>query len=193
MDLIVFCIHWIQENLDGIIVGLIPAIILGVPGFIKKIWNNLKMRHSVYTGWWEQLIYEKGDDACNGQPIKTDYYYLKHVKNKYSGSLVINMEGRIWRKEPVEGRTWNVCGYLADDILTLLYRASEGMKSRGCIYVKMQINDEFKGFYLEEHQDGRIDKTPLIIRKVNDEFRIRKLRLWKKKMKKIERFKRRLK
>lgn len=192
-DFVLLCSQWIQENINGIIVGLIPGIILGIPHCVSKVWKHLKMRRSAFTGWWEQLIYDKDDEQCTGTPVKTDYYYLRHVKNKYTGDLVINMEGEIWRRLPYEGRVWNVCGYLADDVLTLLYRAREGMKSRGCIYVKMQSNDEFKGFYLEEHEDGKIDKTPLIIKRVTDEIKIKELRIWKRKIIKTEKIKSKLK
>lgn len=80
---------------------------------------------------------------------------------------------------------------MSDEILTLLYRAHEGQKSRGCIYVKMKSNDDFQGFYLEEHEDGKIDKTPLILRKVRDIEKIKDLNKWNKEMKKDEKINKR--
>lgn len=74
-------------------------------------------------------------------------------------------------------------------MLTLLYRAYEGQKSRGCIYVKMKSNDDYQGFYLEEHQDGKIDKTPLTIRKVTEEEKIKCLNKWNKEAKRQEKAK----
>lgn len=47
----------------------------------------------------------------------------------------------------------------------MLYQAKEAQKSRGCIYVKLFADFEFRGYYLEEHSDGTIDKTPLIIKR----------------------------
>lgn len=180
--------NFFLENIGGFFSSGIIAVI----GFvIKYFYKNRGTRKSPYTGWWKQSIYEIGDDNCEAEPKKIDYYLLKHSKHKHSENLVINIEGTIRRKEPEEGRTWNVSGYLADDTLTLLYRAHEGQKSRGCIYAKMQSNDDYQGFYLEEHRDGRIDKTPLIIRKINEPEQIRQLRRWnndaKKKKKKINR------
>lgn len=167
--------------------GFISSGAITFTGFlIKYIHENRGVRSSIYTGWWEQCIYEIGDNNCEGNVVKTDYYLLKHSKNKYSGKLVINIEGTIRRKNPSTGRAWNVSGYLADEVLTLLYRAHEGQKSRGCIYVKMKSNDDYQGFYLEEHQDGMIDKIPLIIRKVTDVKKIKSLKEWNKNTKRQE-------
>ena len=152
MNVINFCSDWIQNNQNnlavGLIVGLIPMILTSFIKFSIYCWKNFKVRKSPFTGWWEQFIYEDDDEQCKGKVIKNDYYYLKHVKNKYPGNLVINMEGKIRRKLPKVGKAWNVCGYYEGEILILLYRAHEGMRSRGCIYVKMQSNDDFRGFYL---------------------------------------------
>lgn len=175
--------NFIYDNAGGFISSGAIAFL----GFlIKYIYQNRGIRSSNYTGWWEQRIYKIGDDSCTGDVIKTDYYLLKHSKNKYSGNLVINIEGTIRRMEPTTGRAWNTSGYLADEVLTLLYRAYEGQKSRGCIYVKMKSNDDYQGFYLEEHQDGKIDKIPLIIRKVTDAEKIKSLNGWDKEIKKQE-------
>ena len=175
MDILKFIGNFLYDNAGGFISS---GIIAFVTFLIDYLYRNRDIRSSRYTGWWEQYIYETGDDNCEGKVAKIDYYLLKHSKNKYSGDLVINIEGTIRRKKPKEGRSWNVSGYLADDILTLLYRAHEGQKSRGCIYAKMKINDDYQGFYLEEHQDGRIDKTPLIIRKINDAEMVKTLNKW---------------
>ena len=56
----------------------------------------------------------------------------------------------------------------------------------------MKSNDDYQGFYLEEHQDGKIDKTPLIIRKVTDEEKIKYLNKWNKETKKQEKSKKKL-
>lgn len=181
--------NFISTNAGGFITSSVIAIISFL---IKYIYQNHGIRSSIYTGWWEQCIYKIGDNNCSGDVIKTDYYLLKHSKNKYSGSLVINIEGIIRRMEPTTGRTWNVSGYLADEVLTLLYRAHEGQKSRGCIYVKMKSNDDYQGYYLEEHQDGKIDKIPLIIRKVTNVEKIKYLSKWNKKAKQQDKSKKKL-
>lgn len=35
---------------------------------------------------------------------------------------------------------------------------------------KLYNDFEFRGYYLEEHKDGTIDKTPLIIKKRRDKY-----------------------
>lgn len=189
MNTIRFILHFLYINLGG----FISSGVIAFAGFlITYIYQNRGIHSSIYTGWWEQCIYKIGDNNCTGDVVKIDYYLLKHSKNKYSGNLVINIEGTIRRKEPETGRSWNVSGYLADEVLTLLYRAHEGQKSRGCIYVKMKSNDDYQGFYLEEHQDGKIDKTPLIIRKVTNEEKINSLNKWNEEIKKQEKIKKKL-
>lgn len=183
MNTLKFIGDFLYNNVGGFISS---GIIAFITFLIDYLYRNRGIRSSIYTGWWEQCIYEVGDDDCKGKLLKVDYYLLKHSKSKYSGDLVINIEGTIRRRKPKEGRTWNVSGYLADNILTLLYRAHEGQKSRGCIYAKMKSNDDFQGFYLEEHQDGKIDKTPLIIRKINDAEKIKSLNRWNKDLKRQE-------
>ncbi len=186
-------LNFINDFISANAGGFISSGVIAFAGFlIKYIYQNRGIYSSIHTGWWEQCIYKIGDNSCTGDVVKTDYYLLKHSKNKYSGNLVINIEGTIRRKEPTTGRAWNVSGYLADEVLTLLYRAYEGQKSRGCIYVKMKSNDDYQGFYLEEHQDGKIDKTPLIIRKVTDEEKIKYLNKWNKETKKQEKSKKKL-
>lgn len=173
--------------------GFVSSGVIAFTGFlIKYVYRNRGIRSSIYTCWWEQCIYDIDDDDCKGKIQKTDYYLLKHSKNKYSEDLVINIEGTIRRKAPTTGRSWNVSGYLADEVLTLLYRAYPGQKSRGCIYVKMKSNDDFQGFYLEEHADGKIDKTPLILRKVKDAEKIKDLNEWNRNMKKREKSQKKL-
>ncbi len=81
--------------------------------------------------------------------------------------MTVNIVGTISRVTPEEQnhRQWDVIGYLEGNVLTMLYQAKEAQKSRGCIYVKLFADFEFRGYYLEEHSDGTIDKTPLIIKK----------------------------
>ena len=157
---------WITNNRDGLIVGIITSIIVtfGV-WFIKNGIQLYVNRSSKYSGKWIQMIYERND--YSGIPVKKDVYNIKHKRIRYAGKLVINVEGRIKRSYPENQnhRKWDVIGYLEGDVLTLLYQSQEGQKSRGCIYAKLYTDFEFRGFYLEEHKDGRIDKTPVIIKK----------------------------
>lgn len=162
-------LDWICMNFNGILVGIITTAICGVATLIiGKLFSSLKNRKSEYTGEWEQLIYNNGDDECQGKPIKQDRYELIHSKHRHSGNLVVNVHGTIRRIIPStsNSRQWKFIGYLNGNVLTILYQAKEGQRSRGCIYLRLVSDFQFKGYYLEEHKDGTIDKTPLIIRKV---------------------------
>lgn len=153
---------WLWGNKDGIIVSLIAAIICWG---VKEILDARKIKKSIYSGVWEQLIYNNSD--YSGKPIKRDLYKLKHKKLSYSGKMTVNIRGTLSRIVPESQnyREWDVIGYLDGNILTMLYQAKEAQRSRGCIYVKLVADFEFRGYYLEEHKDGTIDKTPLIIKK----------------------------
>ena len=168
--------NWIQSEQTGLIVGIVTGVvsslIVAIAGAaLTRIYWCLKIRKSEYSGIWRQEIYENND--YSGRPIKVDEYEIKHKKLLYSGKLTVNITGKIHRKEPAneDHRWWDFVGYLDGDILTILYQSIEGQKSRGCIYVKLSHQngqDDFRGFYLEEHIDGKVDKTPLIIKKVRN-------------------------
>lgn len=179
-------INWIIANYISLVIGVIAGIIGNVIyNYVRERQKLRKIKLSVNTGWWEQIIYNPETPYC-GEPEKIDYYFIEHSKTLYAGELNINIEGRIRRRYPLsDRRTWKVCGYLADDVFTLLYRADEGQKSRGCIYVKMRHEGYYEGYYLEEHLDEEkgveiIDKTPLILRKVKDSEMIAGLIQWEK-------------
>lgn len=74
-------ILWIWNNKDGIIASIFAAIICWG---LKKLLELIRVRKSIYSGEWEQLIYERND--YTGAPIKRDVYKLKHKKLRYSGN-----------------------------------------------------------------------------------------------------------
>lgn len=172
-------LDFFKANLGGFITSGTIAIL----GFlIKHIIKYWKIHKSGYTGWWEQRIYRRNDPYYKGEVVKTDYYKLKHIKGKITGELVINIEGNIWRSEPKEeaNRHWSVCGYYdGAHVITLIYLSDETLARRGCIYgINSNVKDGlFKGYYLSEHRDdGKIDRTPLIIQKVTDPEKIKELK-----------------
>lgn len=161
-----------KEFITGIIAGVIATFIATFIVFvIKKAIESAKMKHSEYTGQWDQLIYKNEDVLYEGEVIKRDRYNISHIKLLYSGKLIINIKGTIQRKFPLEQnhRRWDCIGYLDGDVLTILYQSDEAQKSRGCIYLRLENDFEFRGYYLEEHRDGMIDKTPVILKKVKSE------------------------
>jgi len=160
---------WMQNNLNGIAVGILATCIVGIISFVgRKIFQIVKMIKSEYTGKWEQLIYANGDDHYTGSIVKHDVYKIQHTKILYTGKLVINIREIIRRVVPAEQqhRQWDCIGYSDGDVLTILYQSKEAQKSRGCIYLRLFKDFEFRGYYLEEHRDGTVDKTPVILRKV---------------------------
>lgn len=164
-------LEWIQSNFNGLIVGIITGFIVSIVCFmLNQLVCIVKIRNSKFSGEWEQLIFN--NNYYEGNPIKRDVYKLKHKKIRYSGKLIINIEGTIIRIFPQDQkhRKWDFIGYLEGEVLTILYQAQEGQKSRGCIYVKLYNDFEFRGYYLEGHKDGTIDKTPLIIKKRRDKY-----------------------
>lgn len=160
--------EFLQNNIDGIIVGFLTGpVVTGIITFIIWAVRLCIVRNSEYSGLWEQLIFPYGDDTYTEIPVKRDFYNMKHKKMKYSGKLIINISGTIQRDYPKIGRKWDMEGYLDGNVLTIIYQSQEGQKSRGCIYLTLYKDYEFRGFYLEEHRDGAIDKTPLILRKID--------------------------
>lgn len=160
---------WIQDQANGLVVGLISGLLVSlICVAIRKLIWRIQIGISQFSGEWEQQIFDSSNDTYEGNAIKIDTYKIKHQKTKYSRKLVINISGIITRDFPIEQkhRKWDFSGYLDGDVLTILYQSSqEVQKSRGCIYVKLFKDFEFRGYYLEEHKDGKIDKTPVIIRK----------------------------
>lgn len=167
-------VNWICQNRDAFIIGIITGIIAGflvaLIGFlIKKLIEIFTISPSDYSGRWQQLIYSNDDTDYSGSPIKVDLYDLTYKKTKNPERLVNNVSGTITRIRPKQNRKWDFTGYLYGDVLTILYQsAKDTQKSRGCIYVRHKQDNEFRGYYLEEHEDGTIDKTPVIIKKLHD-------------------------
>lgn len=158
--------NWLQYNFNAILIGIITGLFTIVIGYVfKELWKVIKISKSKFSGEWEQQIFDNND--YKGQAVKIDVYELKHIKTRYSGKLIINIEGIIKRTYPTEQthREWDFIGYLDGDILTILYQSQEGQRSRGCIYAKLFTDFEFRGYYLEEHNSGIIDTVPLIIKK----------------------------
>lgn len=106
-------LEWIQSNFNGLIVGIITGFIVSIVCFmLNQLVCIVKIRNSKFSGEWEQLIFN--NNYYEGNPIKRDVYKLKHKKIRYSGNLVINIEGTIIRIFPQDQkhRKWDFIGYL---------------------------------------------------------------------------------
>ena len=166
----------IIEYIITFVIGVI--VTLFTEYFITRRVDSKNERKSDYTGYGRQRIFLPNDIECKGECIKEDIYNLKHYetngrqRNRRIHGMNVNLHGEIFRVRPKsQQREWRFIGYLADEVMTILYEPkSKRKKSRGCIYLK-KIRDEstgndfFRGFYLEEHRDGSIDKTPLTLTK----------------------------
>ena len=161
-------INWIRYNGDaliiGIITGLIVAMVLHLCNVLRLI---IKNRESDLTGEWVQNIYAVNDKKYQGEIVKSDTYKLKHMRIFETDEISININGTIERTFPQNqnDKRWTFIGCYSGNVLTILFQSKEGQRSRGCIYAKLIGSYEFRGFYLEEHKDGTIDKVPLIIKK----------------------------
>ena len=167
--------QWFITNWNDFIMGIITGLLTtGLIALASTLYQDFVNRKSQFSGKWEQLIYKSGDDTYSGPIIKRDIYELKHIKLKRTGKIAVNVTGTIQRQMPdnQRHRKWDFIGYLDGNILTILYESAEAQVSRGCIYLILSRDkdgrDRFRGFYLEEHQHGVIDKTPLVIQKLNN-------------------------
>lgn len=161
----------------GVVAGVLSCLAAEF-GIIRHI-DARRANKSDYSGKWRQRIYEDNDFEYAGEVIKEDVYNLqcyesnRFFTNKYINGMNINIRGTIEREVPPnQQRKWRFIGYIADDVITILYEPiNKRQKSRGCIYLKkvrdeISANDFFRGYYLEQHDDkGNIDKIPLTLTK----------------------------
>lgn len=95
--------------------------------------------------------------------IKRDIYKIKH--NRKTNEL----RGHIKRYFPEDQsyREWEMVGKVDGDgyILICFWSKVKTYKSRGCIFTRHKGDNIFEGYYLEDHKDGKIDRTPIRLKK----------------------------
>lgn len=136
--------------------GIIINLICGLVGFfLPKIWDwFFYFRKSPYSGVWEGEIMNN-----KGQVEKRDTYKVKH--NRRTNEL----SGYIRRMKPIDQnyRKWKMMGKIDGDgyILFVFSSMVSTHRSRGCAYLRHKEDNVFEGYYLEDHRDGKIDKTQI--------------------------------
>ncbi len=136
--------------LISIICSVIGTVICTVSA--KLYYDYQKYRKSEYSGvWYDEIL----DD--NGNVVKKDEYDIKHDQRTHT------IKGTIKRYYP-EGqnhRQWSMNGVIDDRFIIISFWRNGPQKSNGCIYAKLTEDFVYEGFYLEEHKEGTIDKTPI--------------------------------
>ena len=144
----------LHEVVIGAIGSVIGAILWAVLGKVCAYFRFYK--DSEYSGEWEDIIPQKED----GSPEKRDVYVLKHNKrtNTFSGSIK--------RVLPISqgARTWEINGVINHGYFIASFWHDGPQKSSGCIYAKLTADNQYEGYYLEEH-NGIIDRTPITLKK----------------------------
>lgn len=154
--------------IGGVASGIAVAIIVYVVNRIYQWWRTSK--DSPYSGRWEGDIYDITPETetgvidaivQNGKPIKHDIYQIKH--NKKTGIIT----GTIRRESPTDQnhRAWNFTGLIdgKNYIIFAFWSKDGSVKSNGCVYAELIGDYKYVGYYLEEHEKNRIDKTPIML------------------------------
>lgn len=151
-----------QSYIIGFIIGLLSGVAASaVWSFVHEcIEDRRHYRKSPLTGEWEDEIWFEKDPFTIE---KRDRFFLRH------NTKTNKIEGEIKRYYPStqNHREW-YCSGKVDQSFLLIYFWSKDLtqRSNGSIYAKLQSSDRsYQGYYLEEHKDGTIDKTPIRIYK----------------------------
>lgn len=138
--------------LIGVVSGVVASFIfLWIQKGIIAAKENIE---SEFSGNWLDEIYS---DDSRATVIKRDRFYLKHDKHNHT------VKGTIKRISPEDQiyREWECNGVIYDRFIILSFWRIGPQKSNGCIYAKLTRDRRYEGYYLEEHQTGEIDKTPI--------------------------------
>lgn len=139
--------------------GVITSLIGGLIGyFFRQLldWFFL-FRKSPYSGTWEDEIMNSNEEI-----EKRDTYQIKH--NRRTNEI----KGTISRYQPVDQnhRKWKMVGKIDGNyIIFSFWSEISTHKSHGCVYLKHAEDNVFEGYYLEDHKDGKIDKTHIRLKK----------------------------
>lgn len=139
-----------------LIPGLITNLIAMGIGFCgRHLWDWMfSFRKSPFAGDWEGEITNN-----KGAVEKRDFYKIKHNRRTSELSGTIN---RIFPNSQTH-RKWKMIGKVDGDgyVLFSFWSIVGTHKSRGCAFLKHKEDNVFEGYYLEDHKEGKIDKTPI--------------------------------
>lgn len=144
------------ELLTGIVSGILATVVCFVVGIFFKYIKEY--RNSEYSGEWVDEIYNINNLQ---EVIKRDRFQIKHNKkdNTIKGSI------KRYYPEDQKHREWDFNGVIDGRFLILSFWGKNMQNSNGCVYVKLNNDYEYDGYYLEEH-GSVIDTTPIKLRKV---------------------------
>lgn len=137
---------------SGILASIVATLIINV---IKEI---VLYKRAPFTGEWV-------DEICDssGKVVKSDTYQLK--QNKRDNTI----KGKIRRVLPSDQsyRKCHCIGVIDGDFMILIFwpiRENNISRVNGCMYLKHEADNVFKGYYMTEHNE-RMDMTPITLKK----------------------------
>ena len=138
--------------ISGILASIIATLIIN---FIKEI---VIYKRAPFTGEWF-------DEICDqsGNVVKSDIYKLK--QNKHDNTI----KGKIQRVLPVDQgyRKCHCIGVVDGGFMILIFwpiRENNISRVNGCMYLKHEADNVFKGYYMTEHNE-KMDMTPITLKK----------------------------
>lgn len=140
------------EIVTSIVCSVVATLICSFGA--KMYLNYRKYKSSEYSGIWYDEIYDiKNPNVV----VKRDEFNIRHNKKDHT------ITGTISRYFPEEQkhRKWSMNGVIYDRYVIISFWRIGPQKSNGCIYAKLSDDNIYDGFYLEEHEQGQIDKTPI--------------------------------
>ncbi len=146
-----FITKYIFPLLPGILTSIIAT---GICALFVCIYDKYKKSKSPYTGDWESSIYNE-----SGNEIKSDILHLKERNGKIKGTME-----RVIPKDQ-SSRRWIVLGYVKNaHILLSIVPQKETQASDGGVYVALNGDQVYDGYYLKKIGDDKIISTPIQIR-----------------------------
>lgn len=142
--------------IGGVVIGIAIGIILVAIAY--SVYSFVAYKKSPLTGEWY-------DEICDeeGHILKTDVFSLKH--NCFNNTI----KGRVHRIKP-ENQNYRRChcvGVYDSGHMILIFwpiRKNNTSRVNGCIYMNLENDNFFRGYYLTEHY-GQMDMTPITLKK----------------------------
>ena len=132
--------HPLVTDFTSLIIGILGSLIAALIMFcLKKRYDNYRIGHSEFSGYWRTDIYE--DD--NTTLAKTDFMLIKHDKKTNE------FRGDIKREKPEEQNYRDrVCrGVFTKDIMLVVVWSKKNLLSHGASHLVMTNDYEYSGYY----------------------------------------------
>lgn len=146
-----FVRNFVFPLLPGILASVIAT---GICTFFVYIYDKYKKSKSPYSGDWESSIYD-----VNGNEVKSDILHLKERNGRIKGTME-----RVLPKNQ-NTRRWLVLGYVRNaHMLLSIVPQKETQASDGGVYVALNGDQIYDGYYLKKVGDDKIIQTPIQLR-----------------------------